>query len=132
MNAATRFALYRLPAIVYMAVIFYLSSGPIDLPLIRRIPDYTLHGTAYAGLYVLLFRAVHSGLRVQPGRGGLALPLALTVLYGLSDEFHQSFVPSRDASVADLIADAVGGVVALVAVAALPHLISIYRRGIAS
>jgi VanZ family protein len=30
------------------------------------------------------------------------------VLYGLSDEVHQSFIPGRDASVGDVVADALG------------------------
>ena len=32
----------------------------------------------------------------------------LAVLYGLGDEVHQSFVPGRDASVGDVVADAAG------------------------
>ena len=33
----------------------------------------------------------------------------LVVAFGISDEIHQSFVPNRDASLADVIADGIGG-----------------------
>ena len=32
-----------------------------------------------------------------------------SLLYGISDEYHQSFVPGREAGVADAIADTIGG-----------------------
>jgi VanZ family protein len=35
-------------------------------------------------------------------------------LYGVTDEFHQSFVPGRDASVFDLIVNTIGATVAVV------------------
>ncbi len=103
-----RFLIYRVPALAYMALIFYVSSGPVSPGLTGGFPDWVLHGAAYLLLYLLVFWAVHEGMRPLPGRGGYVLPLILTVLYGLSDEFHQSFVPARDASVLDLIADAGG------------------------
>ncbi len=103
-----RFLIYRAPALAYMAVIFYVSSGPVGPGIAGELPDWLLHGAAYLMLYLLVFWAVHEGAHPFPGRGGYVLPLLLTVLYGLSDEFHQSFVPARDASARDLIADAVG------------------------
>ena len=39
----------------------------------------------------------------------------LVVIYSLSDEFHQSFYPSRTASIYDCLIDSVGGLTALVA-----------------
>jgi VanZ family protein len=37
----------------------------------------------------------------------------LVILYAASDEFHQSFVPSREASVLDVLIDTAGSVLAL-------------------
>ena len=38
------------------------------------------------------------------------LTIALTATYGLLDEYHQSYVPGRDASLADSLADITGAV----------------------
>jgi len=67
---------------------------------------------------VLAVWAVHEGLDPARKPGGYWLPILIAVLYGVSDEFHQSFVPARDASVMDLVSDTVGaflgaGIVAL-------------------
>jgi VanZ family protein len=43
--------------------------------------------------------------------------LLLVVAYSLSDEFHQSFYPSRTASIYDCMIDSVGGLAALVLLA---------------
>jgi VanZ family protein len=103
-----RFFIYRLPVLLYMALIFYASSGPVTSATIRAFPDFVLHGAAYALLYFLAFWAVHEGTAPRSGKGGFWLPALITVLYAASDEFHQSFVPSRDASLIDLLADAGG------------------------
>ena len=44
----------------------------------------------------------------QLGLWILTIGVGLAIAYGISDEIHQSFVPGRDASVGDLIADSVG------------------------
>jgi VanZ family protein len=50
-------------------------------------------------------------------RGGYWFPFLLTVFYGATDEYHQSFVPTRDASFLDLAADAIGGLLGIVWIA---------------
>ena len=45
--------------------------------------------------------------------------LVLAVLYGATDEFHQSFVPGRDMSVSDLMVDLIGASAALLIVTLL-------------
>ena len=95
-----------LPVIAYAGLIFVLSHQP-KLPSTPG-GDKTAHIVAYAGLGFLLARAL------APGRSrGARTVLAVLggALYGCSDEWHQSFVPGRHASVDDLIADGVGAVV---------------------
>jgi len=116
-----RLLIYKAPAIAWMLLIFFLSSGPVN-PSVNEMPDYLLHSGAYAVLYVALFWAVHEGLALMRGRGGYILPGVITVLYGLSDEFHQSFIPSRDANVHDLLADVCGAIIGAAIVAALMRL----------
>lgn len=39
------------------------------------------------------------------------MAIFISVLYGMSDEFHQSFVAERECSLFDLVADSTGGVI---------------------
>jgi VanZ family protein len=107
------FVRYWLPVIALCAVIFWQSSyaTPDILP---RWPhqDKVLHGGVYGLLAVLWIRAF-STLQGFHGRRRLLLltGIVLATLYGLSDEWHQSFVSARTADVADLLADFCGSVV---------------------
>ncbi len=96
------------PPLVYMAVIFYFSSEPNPLPeLTKRVTDWILHSIEYAGLAVLLCRAL-----VGEGFGWLlsvVLASAATSAYGASDEWHQAFVPLRSSDVRDWMTDTIGG-----------------------
>ncbi len=113
MTRGRGFLIFYLPLILYLALVFYMSSGPVTSLVLRSIKDYILHGAEYCGLYLLVFRAIHEGLESKPGRGGYWLAAVLTVLYGISDEFHQSFVPTRDASFWDVMADAAGAMLGI-------------------
>jgi len=98
------------PALIWMAVTFYLShQSGIAIPL--GAPDYMAHGVGYAGLGALLMRALAGGrLSAMSWRWVLVATL-LGGLYGVSDEFHQSFVPGRYPSLSDVVADTVGSLV---------------------
>ncbi|MGH8657315.1 MAG: VanZ family protein [Gammaproteobacteria bacterium] len=48
---------------------------------------------------------------------GMVVVLTVTILYGISDEFHQSFVPGRQPSWYDVLADGLGGLLGVLAVA---------------
>ena len=123
-----RFLIWQLPALAWMALIFFLSSGPVDPRYTAGLPDYGLHAGAYLVLYLLVYRAVHEGVRPRPGRGGHLLPLLITVLYGLSDEFHQSFIPSRVASFQDVVADAAGALLGAVALGLYLRLSAVHSQ----
>ena len=96
-----------------MGVIFYLSSQSDPLPeLTTRVWDKALHTIEYAGLGVLVFRAlVGEGL---PPRATILATIAIVSAYGASDEWHQSFVAMRDADVRDWMVDTLGGVLAVI------------------
>ena len=126
-----RFIVYRLPVLLYMGLIFYESSGPMESSTLERIPDTVLHGAGYTVFYLLAFWAVHEGLAVAGGRGGYWLPALITVLYGASDEFHQSFVPGRVSSLHDLAADAAGAILGIFLVVVLRRLYKLKAKGIA-
>ena len=95
------------PAVAVAAVIFAAShmSAP---PLAGRVADYWAHMVAYALLAAAIVRGLAGGGRPRVTGARLVLAALLAVVYALTDEYHQSFVPGRDPSVRDLAADAVG------------------------
>lgn len=96
----------------YMGAIFVLSSQS-SLPGIGfEWEDKLFHLAAYAGLGVLALGAFHGGLR-NLARGATLGALALTAAYGIADEFHQSMVIGRVASIGDLLADWAGALLAI-------------------
>ena len=101
------------PLGLYMALIFFVSSRPRP-PSLDDTPDVALHGGAYFVMAVLAVRALARGLDVRPSGAVLAGAVALSVAYGVSDEIHQSFVPSRMGSVDDVVFDALGAIAAAV------------------
>ena len=74
---------------------------------LAHVFEYTVFGA-------LAFAAV-TGYRTSP-RLWLALAAwSVSVLYGMSDELHQSFVPNRDASWLDVGFDAIGATLGVAA-----------------
>ena len=96
----------------WMAVIFLLSAQPgmpglLPGPL-QRLATTIAHVGEYAVLSSLLLHAAVPNA-VRPRILVLFTLWAAATLYGMSDEFHQSFVPGRDANLVDVLADAAGG-----------------------
>jgi len=71
------------------------------------------HFIEYAILALLAARAFRSSTRELLRTRWFWLSLLLVVVYALGDEFHQSFVPSRTASIYDSMIDTFGGLTAL-------------------
>lgn len=90
-----------IPALIMMGVIFWVSAQPgRELPSFDwadRIVKKSGHLVGYA----LLAGSYLYGLGMERDRRWLAWILA--VLYAVTDEFHQSFVPGRNASVWDVV-----------------------------
>jgi len=100
---------YWIPAAVTMAGIAFLSHQA-QLPAIPGAPaDWLLHGIEFGFLSVTCLFGATRGFnrRFRSGRAAI-LALSITVVYGALDELHQSFVPGRDVSLRDWLADAVG------------------------
>ena len=84
---------------------------------------YDVHVAAYAGLGALTTRATAKGLRNVTWQAVL-VAIVISTLYGVSDEYHQRFVPGRSFDVLDMLADLIGSVAGASAVGAW----SIIRR----
>ena len=106
-----------LPVVVYMAAIFVASSSS-NPPVPSDVTDVSLHTVAYFGLTMRLIRALARGAWSGVTLTTLAAAWAIAVLYGVTDEWHQSFVPNRQAELRDVGSDAIGAFVAATVVGA--------------
>lgn len=108
------FAVYRdmILLLVYCAAIFYASHQPtliIDLPYHQQ--DKFVHLLAYAILATLAWRCFQHGFKAMKMR--ITVVLLFAALYAASDEYHQSFIAGRTASVFDWYADMLGASLAV-------------------
>ena len=103
-----------LPAIAVMVVIFMLSSIPSDeVPNFGFFDSVVKNGGHFLG-YALLGLAYNYALpRRLSQKANIVLVIVLALLYALSDEFHQSFVPGRSPSWSDIAVDGLGASTAL-------------------
>lgn len=134
------FAKYWLPVVVWMALIFSASgdtdsarrSSRIIEPLVRWLFPHIAedniwpivlffrkcaHLTEYAVLALLLWRALRLVAAQTTGWSWRVARNAwfLVVLYAITDEVHQMFVPTRMGSVWDVLIDSIGGAGGLLA-----------------
>lgn len=109
----SRLYLFRALTVGWMTLIFFLSAQP-SLPIVSLFSgaDLLAHAAFYGVLCVLL---VGSLVRPQVRTWKRVLILTILVIaYGVTDEYHQSFVAGRDASAWDILADGMGGFLAAV------------------
>ena len=100
-------------ALAWMAVLFYLSHQPsLDAPMLFPGQDKLFHALAYGVLGFLLL-----GSRAPATDGFTEVQIRSSILiaslYGISDEFHQYFIPGRSTDVWDWVADTLGAVIAV-------------------
>lgn len=107
-----------LPVIAYMAMLFGFSSLSALPPPPGQISYYEVHVAAYAVLGLLTSRALAKG-RVRNVTWRVVWgAIAISSLYGVTDEYHQRFVPGRELDLVDMISDAIGSVIGAFAVGA--------------
>ena len=99
-----RFSIWG-PAATWAVVLFCLSAVPalgvgLGIPYGDKL--------AHLGLYGVLGSTLAWGRNRAPGVIPHVLLLALGAVYGISDEFHQMYVPGRQPDFIDWIADVVG------------------------
>jgi hypothetical protein len=95
-----------------MAIVFSFSSLPSSrLGPLSRAPDW-ITPLEYAAGAVLVARALGSGAGRPLGARGAILATLLATAYGVTDEYHQSFVPGRIADPADVAKDFAGAAAA--------------------
>jgi VanZ family protein len=101
-----------------MAVIFLYSSIPDLTSTPFEVSDHTGHFVGYGLLGALVLRALSVGRWGGVTARSAALAWLLSTAYGVSDEWHQSFVPGRSPAFDDVVADALGAAAAIAGIVA--------------
>ena len=120
-----------LPVLLWAAVIFLFSTEHFAAPQSSRILGPLLHWLfpgitpeqvssvqfvvrklghyfEYFVLAVLLYRALHAESGGRSSIRPAATTMAFALVWAITDEFHQSLVPSRTASIVDVMIDGFG------------------------
>lgn len=93
-NIISTFRQYDLEFLLYPLVIF------------SAYPDKVAHFFLYAGFGLFLYLTLRNSS--NPVENPFIYAIVLGILYGATDEIHQSFVPGRSSSLGDLFADSLG------------------------
>ena len=135
MSKSRSFFNYWVPLLMWMCVIFTASGdahsfrhssrilGPVLRWIFPNISESAVnttvtvirkcaHLTEYAVLALLFWRMLRKPVKKDSRPWSwrhAAIAVLLVALYAATDEFHQNFVPSRDASVRDVLIDTAGG-----------------------
>jgi VanZ like protein len=113
-----------LPPLLWACAIFFGSSQPAPKVSVPGFAGGLLENSAHAVEYGILAALLCLCARRTSGwvvldRKTVAWIVALIAVYASSDEWHQSFVPHRDASVYDVITDIMGAISTLACIDAL-------------
>lgn len=74
--------------------------------------DKIIHMFLYFGLGILLHLAFRNSNNKTLKHYAPVFAIVIGILYGITDEIHQSFVPGRSANILDLLANGIGVVIA--------------------
>jgi VanZ family protein len=98
-----------LPVLIWAGIIFWLSG----IPNLKSNFEYDFilrkmaHAVEYFILTFLLYRAFKGSFNINISYLFI-YPATLSLIYAVSDEFHQSFIPGRSPSIRDVLIDAIG------------------------
>lgn len=95
------------------SIIHYMEGSDLKfllypLAIFYEYPDKTAHMIEYALFGFLLYLTLKNSPYPSFSAHAMLFAIAIGILYGMSDEFHQSFVPGRSANIPDLVADGLG------------------------
>lgn len=93
-----------LPALIIMAFIFVSSSLPGATVSSNGDVDFLAHKLVHFVLYAILTLAFFRATKNIP------LSVLLAILYGISDEIHQTYVPTRSGNPQDVLVDSLGAI----------------------
>ncbi len=97
--------------------LFWLSNQPeLAIPKVDFSgADKIAHALLFGGLAACLSIGIRLSNDKPPFWAQWFVPFVFVILYGMSDEWHQSFVPGRSPDLRDVMADGIGGTIAQLA-----------------
>ncbi|MFD2670240.1 VanZ family protein [Marinicrinis sediminis] len=122
-----------LPAILCMGLIFWFSHQPGNdlnswLPFFQTwFPAMESFNWGHFIAYFVLCLTFYWALPLHMGYRAKLLAILLSILYGLTDEYHQQFVAGRMSDWQDIRNDAIGAVLAMIVIS-VPAVQRIYLR----
>ncbi len=93
---------------VWCSLIFLLSNSPKITTVDSQVIDFALKKIAHFIEYFIL------GILTYRATNNILVSIGFCVLYAISDEFHQSFIPGREPRVRDVIIDSFGSITAVI------------------
>lgn len=114
------------PSIICMGFIFFLSHQPGDelnryMPLFQKwFPNMESFNGGHFVAYFVLCICYYWAIPNQWNLMGKFTAVLLSVLYGLTDEFHQQFIPGRTPDWLDIRNDLIGAVLAMLLISLPP------------
>ena len=105
-----------LPVIAWCGIIFYFSGLPALDSGLDTVTDAVVKKIAHVAEYCILCLLVWRAVTKTFGKmvlGAYFWTGCISLLYAISDEIHQSFIPTRNCRVTDVLIDAAGIFLAL-------------------
>ena len=102
-----------IPMLLCMGIIFFFSHQPgdsLDLPLFRGA-DKLSHMLAYGILSATVIFSFSAEMKREKKALVVTAAVLVPLLFGLSDEYHQSYVAGRNSDIFDVVADGAGGLI---------------------
>lgn len=106
---------YLAATLGYCVLLYYvssISSFPVEPPF--EYFDKLVHFCLYSGLSGVVAIGLQQAKHKYSAKMLIMIPVAFSALYGITDEVHQLFVPSRTFAFGDMLADAFGALAAAV------------------
>lgn len=131
MSNLKRIIIYHFPPFIWALLIMIASSIPADqLPNVQIFGwDKIAHVCVFFIFGILILRSLYHRNKPIISKKQIAiLTLVFVVSFGIFDEIFQSIIPGRTSDIYDLIADAVGGILAV----SFFNFINFYGRKITS
>ena len=96
------------PVMLWMSIIFWFSSQSAITVVESKPADILIHKLAHVGEYMILYTLLFWAFNGKNARS-----LIILIMFAISDEIHQYFVPTRECRITDVLIDILGGLTSM-------------------